>query len=167
MPMHYHEITITDPGGFRQELIDRMWSEGALGISEESTAFTAWFPETADIRSILGNMGVLAALIKAADPDRLLSWSHRVLSERDWNAQWKAGFQPLDAGERFTILPPWETPRPGRLNRRTNIEALEGAVDAVPGLFTLLTANLFSGILIHREQAPGTGPAPFCVISRP
>jgi ribosomal protein L11 methyltransferase len=46
----------------------------------------------------------------------LMTIHHAVIPDEDWNRTWKAGFRPIDVGERFTILPPWEKKKNGRIN---------------------------------------------------
>ena len=45
-----------------------------------------------------------------------MTFEHSIIPDQDWNESWKKGFTALDVGERFTILPPWEEEKSGRIN---------------------------------------------------
>ena len=56
------------------------------------------------------------ALLNKAGLEPGVRVSAALLPDQDWNESWKKGFVPLDVGDRFTILPPWEQKRKGRVN---------------------------------------------------
>jgi ribosomal protein L11 methyltransferase len=114
--MSYHEfiIRITDP--FRDTLIRRLTDAGCLGVIEQDESITAYFPETIDSGAITNDLSLLEALFEKTGKIQKLSFTHTLIPEQDWNEAWKKGFTPLDVGERFTILPPWEIKREGRIN---------------------------------------------------
>jgi ribosomal protein L11 methyltransferase len=55
-------------------------------------------------------------LLRNTDAGHELTFSYSLIPEQDWNESWKKGFTPLDVGERFTILPPWEKKHDDRIN---------------------------------------------------
>ena len=114
--MSYYEFTIKIPDAFRDKLIQRLTDAGCLGVIEQDEAITAYFPETVDIGAITGDLSLLNTLLEKSGQVRGLFFSHALIPEQDWNESWKKGFLPIDVGERFTILPPWEKMRDGRIN---------------------------------------------------
>ena len=114
--MSYYEFIIKIAGPFKDALIQRLTDAGCLGVIEQDEAITAYFPETVDIGTITKDLSLLEALFDKSDMVQSFSFSHTLIPEQDWNESWKKGFTPLDVGERFTILPPWEKKREGRIN---------------------------------------------------
>jgi ribosomal protein L11 methyltransferase len=114
--MSYYEFIIKIADPFRETLIQRLTDEGCLGVIEQVETITAYFPETVAIGTIANDLSLLKALFDRSDNAQDLSFSHTLIPEQDWNESWKKGFTPLDVGERFTILPPWEKRREGRIN---------------------------------------------------
>ena len=114
--MSYYEFIIKTAGPFKDALIQRLTDAGCIGVIEQDETITAYFPETVDIGTITKDLSLLEALFDKSDKFQSLSFSHALIPEQDWNESWKKGFTPLDVGERFTILPPWEKRREGRIN---------------------------------------------------
>ena len=114
--MSYYEFTIKIPDLFRDTLIKRLTDVGCLGVIEQDEAITAYFPETVDVSMIADDLSLVNTLLKKSGQVQGLFFSHALIPEQDWNESWKKGFTPLDVGERFTILPPWEKMRDGRIN---------------------------------------------------
>jgi ribosomal protein L11 methyltransferase len=114
--MAYHEFTIRIPNLFRDTLIQRLTSKGCLGVIEHDHAIIAYFPETTDSGTIAGELAILQELLKKTHRDLELTFDHSLIPDQDWNESWKKGFTALDVGEQFTILPPWEEKRSGRIN---------------------------------------------------
>jgi len=114
--MSYYEFIIKIADPFRDTLIQRLTDEGCLGVIEKDETITAYFPETVEIGTITNDLLLIKALFDKSHKVQNLSFSHKLIPEQDWNESWKKGFTPLDVGERFTILPPWEKRHEGRLN---------------------------------------------------
>jgi len=114
--MPYHEFTIRIPNAFREKLIQRLTSKGCLGFIEQDQAIIAYFPETVDARAIARELSIVKELLEKTHRDLELTYGHGIIPDHDWNEAWKKGFTALDVGERFTILPPWEEARIGRIN---------------------------------------------------
>lgn len=64
---------------------------GLLGMAEEAGVTTAYFSRRSD--------------------DLPLSGTWEQVAERDWNAAWKAGFDPVVVGE-VSVVAPWHPPQP-------------------------------------------------------
>jgi ribosomal protein L11 methyltransferase len=114
--MAYYEFTIRVPDTFRDTLIQRLSEAGCLGVIENDESLVAYFPEQLDIRDVKTDLSLIKALLEKAGRSHELSYECALIPEQDWNAAWKKDFRPVDAGERFTIIPPWEEKRPGRIN---------------------------------------------------
>lgn len=116
VPMFYYEIKISVLPLFRDKLASFFAEKGALGFIEDETGIIAYFRETHDMQSVAAELKTLDAVLTAADAGNQLQFSCSLIPDRDWNEFWKKSFTPLDVGERFTILPPWERRRVGRIN---------------------------------------------------
>lgn len=114
--MAYYEITINIPEAFRDGLIQELTRNGCLGAIENEQGMIAYFPDSADMRQIFSGLDVVRALVQTTFPGETLRFTQALIQEQDWNESWKKGFTPLDVGERFTVLPPWEKMRENRIN---------------------------------------------------
>jgi len=114
--MAYYELTITIPDALLDTLVQRLTSQGCLGIIEKEKGFIAYFPDTTDMKPVFRELEVMKALIEKTGEDQKLVYLQAIIPEQDWNESWKKGFVPIDVGERFTILPPWEHPSDKRIN---------------------------------------------------
>jgi len=73
--------------GARELRIARLWAAGALGVWERGDQLVAWFDQ------------------RVADPDDGGgSWDQE--PDRDWQAAWKAGIEPVIAGQ-VAVVPTW------------------------------------------------------------
>jgi ribosomal protein L11 methyltransferase len=114
--MAYYEFTIRLPDTIKDTLIQQLSEAGCLGMIENDEALVAYFPETLDISSVKTDLLLLKTILEKAGRSHELSYECSLIPEQDWNAAWKKDFRPVDAGERFTIIPPWEEKRAGRIN---------------------------------------------------
>lgn len=113
--MDYHQFTITIAEPFRDMLTRRLMELGSLGTSEQDAAITAYFPGSIDPGEVLKELGLVRSLLERLDGPVVMDIVHSRLPDADWNESWKKSFQPTDAGERFTILPPWINYRGDRI----------------------------------------------------
>jgi ribosomal protein L11 methyltransferase len=114
--MNYHEFTIQIPEAFKDALINRMTRNGCLGVIEQEGSLVAFFPGNMNKTSIVDDLEIIRALLEKSHQTGEFSYRHALLPEQDWNESWKKGFTPLDVGERFTVLPPWEQKHEDRIN---------------------------------------------------
>jgi len=114
--MSYYELTIHITGPFRDNLIQKLTEAGCLGAIEQDESIIAYFPETVDIKAITNEISLFKALLEKSGPRIDITFTHTLIPHEDWNETWKKGFHSIDIGERFTILPPWEQEKKGRIN---------------------------------------------------
>jgi len=115
--MVYHQVSIRIAASFRDTLIQRLTTVATcLGVIEEDDTVTAFFPETADMTSIRGELSIIQSILEKSGQKPSLSFVFSIIADQDWNESWKKGFVPIDVGNRFTILPPWDQPKKGRIN---------------------------------------------------
>ncbi len=114
--MPYYEFTIRIPNLFKDMLIRRLTQNGCLGVIEDKNSLIAYFPATNDIGIITRELIMQKALLEKTNDKHQLTFDYNLIPDQDWNESWKKGFRPLDVGEHFTILPPWEDKRSGRIN---------------------------------------------------
>jgi ribosomal protein L11 methyltransferase len=114
-PMDYSEYRIALPRSLRQPMIEALLRAGALGAIEEPREIAVYFPASVPRAMVLAHIGIVRELLADAGLDALIDVREAAVPSRDWNASWKQGFRPIDIGDRFTVLPPWERPPVGRL----------------------------------------------------
>jgi ribosomal protein L11 methyltransferase len=115
--MAYHEVSIRIPTSFRDIIIQKLTiGTSCLGVIEEDDSVIAFYPETADMTSIRRELSIIQSLLERSGQHSALIYHFSIIAEQDWNESWKKGFVPIDVGNRFTILPPWEQPKKGRIN---------------------------------------------------
>jgi ribosomal protein L11 methyltransferase len=114
--MSYYEFTIDIPSPFKEALIRWLTAVGCLGVIEQDEMVTAYFPGTVYIKTIVHELSLIKALLDASGGPEGLTFTHALIPEQDWNETWKKGFDPIDVGDHFTVLPPWEAPRKDRIN---------------------------------------------------
>lgn len=114
--MAYYQLEIDVPPDSREHLIAFLSMKGSLGFMEDDARLTAYFAGTADIQSLLRELEIGNVLLNKAGLNPGVNVSVALLPDQDWNESWKKGFVPLDVGDHFTILPPWEKKREGRIN---------------------------------------------------
>ena len=83
---------------------------------DQDESIVAYFPESIDIHAINREFSILKALLEKVGNNDTLTFDHTLIPEEDWNESWKKNFQPIDIGDRFTILPPWEKKKLNRIN---------------------------------------------------
>ena len=114
--MGYYEFTITLPDESRDALVQRISAAGCLGIIEHEKSIVAYFPDILGISRIIDELALCGTIFEDAGLEHVISFDYVFISERDWNESWKKKFEPIDAGECFSILPPWEKRKEGRIN---------------------------------------------------
>jgi len=114
--MSYYEYSINVSPPFRDALIKNLYDAGSLGIIEEDDRIRAYFPAGSDMRKIEQDLAVSQALMEASSQHGAFAFQRTLIPDRDWNETWKQGFHAIDVGDRFTILPPWEQKKTGRIN---------------------------------------------------
>ena len=113
--MAFHQITVTIPEHFKEPLLKKLMELGSLGSIDQGSSLTAYFPETAQLSTIIGELQVVSMLLNLTELDIPVRIEHNLLPDIDWNETWKKSFKPVDAGMRFTILPPWDNPSGDRI----------------------------------------------------
>ena len=114
--MPYYELTIAVSDMFREAVIRRLTDAGCLGVIEQDEAVIAYFLDTADMKLIENDLMIVRALLEKSGQPAAFAVHQRIIPDQDWNETWKEGFHAIDIGERFTILPPWEKKKTGRIN---------------------------------------------------
>ncbi len=114
--MAYYEFSIRISDTIKDTLIQRLSESGCLGMIENDESLTAYFPAASDLATVQNDLNMLKLLLEKAGRGDELTYQYALIPEQDWNESWKKGFLPVDAGTQFTILPPWEQPRKGRIN---------------------------------------------------
>jgi len=107
-----------------KEALTNMLSEmGCLGSFEMGRRVIAYFPDTSDVAKLRHGLRCFRSILRESGLNHELSFDAVLLPDRDWNESWKRKFQPIDVGEKLTLLPPWE---------KTNSDGINLVVD--PGM---------------------------------
>jgi len=114
--MMYHQFSIWIPSAFKEALCRELSAWGCLGMIDQDESIIAYFPESIDIHAINKKFSIIKSLLEKAGYNTTLAFGHTLIPEEDWNESWKKNFQPIDIGDRFTILPPWEKKKLNRIN---------------------------------------------------
>ncbi len=114
--MGYYEFTITSADESRDAIMQRLSASGCLGFIEHDKNIVAYFHDVTGINNIIHELASCKIILENAGLEHGLSFDYVFISERDWNESWKKKFKPVDAGEHFSVLPPWEEPKKDRIN---------------------------------------------------
>ena len=114
--MPYIELTLIIPEDAHEPLISLLTSKGSIGFIEEDTRVIAYFPDTFPAAELADELRLYKEVLKESGREDAFDFSLKAIPDQDWNESWKKEFKPLDVGGRFTILPPWEEQRAGRIN---------------------------------------------------
>jgi ribosomal protein L11 methyltransferase len=112
----YYELRIAVPEESRDALIFGLSEIGCLGIIEREKELIAYFRDTIGIDSIQKGIESFRTILAKSGLPADFKYNHVYISEKDWNEAWKKKLQPIDVGEQFFILPPWEKKRPDRMS---------------------------------------------------
>ncbi len=104
-------LDVTIDGRAREAVEYGLMEAGAQGTEEasatgEAVRVTAYFdapPEVARVRAALDE----ALAIYGLDAGCVREMSTREVAERDWLAEWKKSWKPVEIGRRFLIAPSW------------------------------------------------------------
>lgn len=149
----------------RDLLTAELWEAGSVGIQElDNQRVRAFFEDAAGREALLERFAASLPLLREEE-------------ERDWVAYSRQNWEPIEAGERFYLVPEWrdDPAPPGRFRITVNpgmafgtgvhettqlaIEALER--HAHPGI-TLLDVGTGSGILARAAELLGAGRVIAC-----
>jgi ribosomal protein L11 methyltransferase len=114
--MGYYEFRISAPCESKEAVISRLSEIGCLGVTEIDDGLLAYFPDSLNTDLISADIALFKTMLEASGLNGNISFSFIHLPDQDWNETWKKNIQPIDAGERITVIPPWDKPMEGRLN---------------------------------------------------
>mgnify|MGYP001586841634 FL=1 len=106
--MPYHQFSIQLLECYHESLSRYLIERGCLGAIDQPDVLVAFFPLTVDPRDVSRELEIWKALMQSREDGCSLAYEHSILPDADWNESWKSGFRPMDIGNRFTIMPPWE-----------------------------------------------------------
>ncbi len=114
--MGYYEFNIKLSQDSTDALIDKLSEIGCLGIIINENSIIVYFPDAVYVDKVKKELEIFKGVLRDAGLPEALSYDYLYISERDWNESWKKKFQPIDVGENLTIIPPWQKPKPNRIN---------------------------------------------------
>lgn len=104
-------VDVTGPAGAREALSYGLMEASALGtesrdLDDGSVLVTAYFREAIEEQFVRGKL-MEALRIYEISTSVPLECKTREVADKDWLAEWKKGWQPVEVGRRFLIAPPW------------------------------------------------------------
>lgn len=114
--MGYYEFTVNIADESKDALLQKMSEMGCLGMVENTKNTVAYFSDVPGIETTKEEIDNFKAVLKQSGLDHEFSYDYIFISERDWNESWKKKFKPIDVGDNFSILPPWEDKKDGRIH---------------------------------------------------
>ncbi|MCX7914133.1 MAG: 50S ribosomal protein L11 methyltransferase [Thermodesulfovibrionales bacterium] len=114
--MGYYEFHIKVSQVSIDALIERLSEIGCLGIIVDDNSLVVYFPDLIFIDKVERELHNFKKVLQDSGLSDDISYKYEYISEKDWNESWKKTFQPIDVGERLTILPPWQEGKPDRIN---------------------------------------------------
>ena len=105
----WHAIDAIVESAAREAIAYGFMEAGALGTetdeSSEPTRVTAYYDRKVEKQEIRATL-LDALRIYDLSPDSLVDLKAREFPDRDWLAEWKKNWQPVEVG-RFIVAPPW------------------------------------------------------------
>lgn len=114
--MGYYEFNIKFSQDSADALIEKLSEIGCLGIIINEHSIVVYFPDAVYVDKVKTELEAFKKILRDSGLPDTLSYEYLYISERDWNESWKKKFQPIDAGEKLTIIPPWQEAKPCRIN---------------------------------------------------
>ncbi len=114
--MGYYEFNIKFSQDSADALIEKLSEIGCLGIIMNEHSIVVYFPDAIYVDKVKKEIEAFKKILRDAGLPDAISYEYLYISERDWNESWKKKFQPIDVGEKLTIIPPWQDAKPDRIN---------------------------------------------------
>lgn len=114
--MGYYEFNIKFSQDSADALIEKLSEIGCLGIIINEDFIVVYFPDAIYVDRVKKELEAFKNILKDSGLPDTLSYEYLYISDRDWNESWKKKFQPVDVGEKLTIIPPWQDAKPDRIN---------------------------------------------------
>lgn len=114
--MPYYEFDISAPEESREAVMNKLFEMGSTGFFERDRHIIAYFDEKNNAAAICDELNRFRDVLKVSGLDHAFSFDFNLIPEKDWNETWKTQFEPIDAGDNFTILPPWVEKITNRVN---------------------------------------------------
>jgi len=103
--MNWQAIDIDIEPSAREAVEYALMEAGALGTESTDTTVTAYFSETPNRESVRSEL-FEALRIYDLPSSSVRDMNLREVENRDWLAEWKKSWQPVEVG-RFIVAPPW------------------------------------------------------------
>lgn len=101
-------VTIPVSGGIREAVSNWLFENGCLGCQEEGDEIVAYFSKKSDAAGIKRQLqSYLRRLRELGFQVSSTNVQTELLVDRDWNAEWKKSYQPVEVSEKFIIKPSW------------------------------------------------------------
>ena len=104
-------VDVSGPAGVREAWSYGLMEAGALGtesrdLDDGNVLVTAYFGEAVEEKFVRDKL-MEALRIYEISTSVPLELEIRAVADKDWLAEWKTGWQPVEVGQRFLVAPPW------------------------------------------------------------
>lgn len=113
--MGHYEFTIQVSDQLRDAIVSGLYDHGATGFVEREDTLLTYFPDHLSIDHIENVLNTLRKTLQNSGLEGSFSWTYTHIPDKDWNEEWKKSFTPFEAGDKFIILPPWESTESNRM----------------------------------------------------
>ncbi|MET0647961.1 MAG: 50S ribosomal protein L11 methyltransferase [Pyrinomonadaceae bacterium] len=110
--MNWYALELSCTGGAEEAVEYALMEAGALGTEADASAdasglvrVTAYFETPPEVEHVRGALGEALRIYGLASSD-VREMKFREVEGRDWLAEWKKGWRPVEVG-RFVVAPPW------------------------------------------------------------
>jgi ribosomal protein L11 methyltransferase len=109
--MDWYAVDVTLTPAAREAVEYALMEAGALGTEEGEArdgvmSVAGYFERAPEIESVRAAIGEALRIYGLQSAD-VREMRLRVVMGRDWLAEWKKGWRPVEVGRRFVIAPPW------------------------------------------------------------
>lgn len=106
---HWFQISMTVSSDVREAVTNFFFENGSVGCQEDENGVIAYFPSQINSDEIKNRMhAFLDGLAKCGFEIPMNAFELSFVQDKDWNAEWKKNFKPIDVSEKFVIKPTWE-----------------------------------------------------------
>src|SRR5215207_10738148 len=110
--MNWYALELSCTAGAEEAAEYALMEAGALGTEAETSPgpdglvrVTAYFEEPPEVERVRAALGEALRVYGLASSD-VREMRFREVEGRDWLAEWKKGWRPVEVG-RFVVAPPW------------------------------------------------------------
>ncbi|MBI5739218.1 MAG: 50S ribosomal protein L11 methyltransferase [Nitrospirae bacterium] len=107
MSPSYYEFTVSMPDESRDAVMNKLAEMGSPGVYERDGSIIAYFDDGVIMPELCAELDEFRKVLTDAGLSPAFSFDYVLLPETDWNESWKKNFNPIEVGNKLTIVPSW------------------------------------------------------------